>query len=248
MKENSRKINTGAHISALRAAFPHTIPIMAGFLVLGSSYGIMMVGRGFPFFYPILTSILIFAGSMEFALGGILLGAFNPIEAFMMALMINARHIFYGISMVGKYRGTGLKKIYLIFALCDETFSVNCTAEPPVGVDRGLFMLYTSLLNQLYWVVGASVGGIFGSLLPIVPRGFDFAMTALFVCILLEALLKGGSNIPAVAVGISASVLSLLIFGKDAFLIPAMGLMLLALGAIKRPMEKYRFDDGGDGK
>ena len=245
MKQITEKLNTGAHIAAFRTAFLHTVPIMAGFLVLGSLYGIMMAGRGFPFFYPILTSTLIFAGSMEFALANVLLGAFNPIEAFMMALMINARHIFYGISMVDKYRGTGLKKIYLIFALCDETFSVNCTAVIPQGVDRGHFMLYTSLLDQLYWVVGASVGGVFGSLLPVVPRGFDFAMTALFVCILLEAILKGGANIPAALVGLCGSLCSLFVFGKDAFLSPAMGIMLIALAVARRPIEGKWCDGGG---
>ena len=242
-----KKLNTGSHITAVRAAFPHTIPIMAGFLVLGASYGILMAGKGFSFLYPMLMSLLIFAGSMEFTMANILVGAFNPTEAFMMAIMINARHVFYGISMAERYRGLGLKKIYMIFALCDETFSVNYSAEPPSGVDRGLFMLYISVLNQLYWVVGATVGGIFGSVLPAVPAGFDFAMTAMFVCILLEQLLGGVKNLPSVAIGVLGSLLSLLVFGRDSFIIPAMGIMLLALAALKRPIERIG-NAGGEEK
>ena len=243
MKEKVKKLNTGAHITAVRAAFPHTLPIMAGFLVLGASYGMLMAGRGFSFVYPIMTSLLIFAGSMEFTLAGILIGAFHPVEAFLMALLINARHVFYGISMIEKYRGMGIKKLYLIFALCDETFSVNYMAEPPAGVDRGLFMTYVSVLDQLYWVIGATLGGIFGSLLPAVPRGFDFAMTAMFVCILLEQLLAGRKNLPSVLVGLLGSLVSLIVFGADGFLLPAMGMMLLSLALLRRPIESLH---GGD--
>ena len=121
---------------------------MAGFLFLGASYGILMSGRGFSFVYPMMTSLFVFAGSMEFALANLLIGAFDPIEAFFLAIVINARHLFYGISMLDKYKGLGKKKIYMIFALCDETFSVNYAAEPPEDVDRGLFMFYVSLLSQ----------------------------------------------------------------------------------------------------
>ena len=121
----------GIKTKALKAAFPHTIPIMTGFLFLGASYGIYMNVSGFEFWYPMITSMLIFAGSVEFVTVNLLLGAFNPLQAFLLALMINARHIFYGISMLDKYRGTGLKKFYLIYGMCDESFSVNYTADIP---------------------------------------------------------------------------------------------------------------------
>ena len=124
-----KKLNTGSHISAIRAAFPHTIPIMAGFLVLGASYGILMAGKGFSFLYPMLMSLLIFAGSMEFTMANILVGAFNPAEAFMMAIMINARHVFYGISMAERYRGLGLKKIYMILRLREHLLSISTKKE-----------------------------------------------------------------------------------------------------------------------
>lgn len=233
--DNAKK---NVHLAAIKAAFPHTIPIMAGFLFLGASYGVLMASRGFPFFLPILTSMLVFAGSMEFALANLLLGAFAPLEAVFMALVINARHVFYGISMLERYKGLGVKKIYMIFALCDETFSVAYRAEPPVGVDKGWFMFYISLLNHGYWILGATLGGIFGSLLPLGIKGIDFAMTALFVVILLEQLLAGVKNLPSVAIGVLGSLIMLLVFGPSDFIIPSMALMLLALTCLRHPIDR----------
>ena len=234
------------HLAAIKAAFPHTIPVMAGYLFLGTSYGILMASRGFSFVYPLCTSMFVFAGSMEFALAGLLIGAFAPIEAMLLALMINARHIFYGISMLQKYRGMGKKKLYLIFALTDETFSVNYSAEPPVGVDRGLFYFYASFLDHLYWVAGATFGGIFGGLIPLDVKGIDFAMTALFVVILLEQMLSGKKNLPSALIGVGFSVLSLLVFGASDFIIPAMMAMLIALSVFSKQIT--RLFEGGEAK
>ncbi len=145
---------------AFRAAFPHTIPIFAGFWFLGMTYGIYMNVSGFSFWYPMLMSLFIFAGSMEFVAVNLLLGAFDPLQALAMTLMINARHLFYGISMLDRYRGQGWKKIYLIFGMCDESFSINYTAEIPEDVDSGWFMLFVTLLNHFYWFFGATLGGV----------------------------------------------------------------------------------------
>ena len=235
------------HKAALRAAFPHTIPVMAGYLFLGASYGVLMASRGFEFFYPIATSVLVFAGSMEFALANLLVGAFAPMEALVLALMINARHIFYGISMLEKYKGMGIKKLYLIFALTDETFSVNYSTLPSPEVDKGLFYLYTSLLDHSYWVIGSALGGIFGSLISTDIKGIDFAMTAMFVVILLEQILGGVINLPSVIIGVGTSLLSLLIFGASDFLIPSMAFMLLALAAFKKPISALS-KAGGEAK
>lgn len=232
------------HLNALRAAFPHTLPIMAGFLFLGMSYGVLMSSRGVSFLYPMLTSMTVFAGSLEFALANLLVGAFSPLEAFFLAVVINARHIFYGISMLDKYKGLGKKKIYMIFALCDETFSVNYSAEPPRGVDRGWFMFYTSLLDHSYWILGSTLGGLFGSLIPADLRGIDFAMTAMFVVILLEQILAGKKNLPSVAIGLTLSLASLLIFGADGFIIPAMVMIFAALAVFRGGIERL----GGDAK
>ena len=222
---------------ALLCAFPYTIPIFAGFWFLGLTYGIYMNVSGFSFLYPILMSLTIFAGSMEFVTVELLLGAFNPLQAFAMTLMINARHLFYGISMLDKFRGTGLKKLYLIFGMCDESFSINYTASIPKDVDRGWFMFFVTLLNHLYWFSGSTLGGLFGSLIHFNTEGLDFVMTAMFVVIFMEQWLKDKRHTSALA-GTGISLLCLLIFGPDNFIIPAMLAILAALTLLRKPLEK----------
>ena len=224
---------------AFFAAFPNTIPILAGFLFLGMTYGIYMNVSGFSFWYPCLMSLTIFAGSVEFVAVNLLLGAFHPIQALAMTLMLNARHLFYGISMLDRFRGLGLKKIYLIFGMCDETFSINYTAEIPPDVDRGWFMFFVTLLNHLYWVAGATLGGIFGSFITFNTEGLDFVMTAMFVVIFLEQWLKEKRHESSL-LGIGLSVLSLIAFGADGFLIPAMLSILAVLTLLRRPLEKTK--------
>ncbi len=224
---------------ALFAAFPNTIPILAGFLFLGMTYGIYMNVSGFSFWYPCLMSLTIFAGSVEFVAVNLLLGAFHPIQALAMTLMLNARHLFYGISMLDRFRGLGLKKIYLIFGMCDETFSINYTAEIPPDVDRGWFMFFVTLLNHLYWFAGATLGGIFGSFITFNTEGLDFVMTAMFVVIFLEQWLKEKRHESSL-LGIGLSVLSLIAFGADGFLIPAMLSILAVLTLLRRPLEKTK--------
>lgn len=238
----SINVNKSAHKAAIAAAFPQTIPVMAGYLFLGASYGVLMASRGFSFIYPMLTSLLVYAGSMEFTLANLLVGSFSPLEALFLAIVINARHIFYGISMLDKYKGLGAKRGYLIFSLTDETFSVNFSASIPDGVDRGLFYFYTSLLDHGYWVLGATLGGLFGSLIPLGIQGFDFAMTAMFVVILLEQILAGKKNLPSVAIGVGFSVLSIFIFDASSFIIPAMVMMFIALTVLMRPIKSLQSD------
>lgn len=224
-------------IRALRAAFPHTIPILAGFSFLGFAYGIYMAASGYNFIYSTLISIIVFGGSIQFVLVGLLVSGFAPLNALTLTLMINARHLFYGISMLEKYRVPGLKRYYLIFGMCDESFSVNCTAEPPEGVDRGWFMFFVTLLNQTYWVTASLLGGLFGSLVSFNTRGLDFVMTALFVVIFLEQWLRDRLHHSAL-IGLGASGLCLLLFGSGGFIIPAMALILLALSLLRKPLTK----------
>ena len=233
--QNKRKVLK----KALYAAFPNTIPILAGFLFLGMTYGIYMNVSGFSFWYPCLMSLTIFAGSVEFVAVNLLLGAFHPIQALAMTLMLNARHLFYGISMLDRFRGLGLKKIYLIFGMCDETFSINYTAEIPPDVDRGWFMFFVTLLNHLYWFAGATLGGIFGSFITFNTEGLDFVMTAMFVVIFLEQWLKEERHESSI-LGIGLSILSLIAFGADGFLIPAMLSILAVLILLRRPLEKTK--------
>ncbi len=223
--------------SAFKAAFPKTIPIFAGFWFLGMTYGILMNVSGFSFVYPMLMSMSIFAGSMEFVTVSLLLAAFQPLQAFLLALMINARHLFYGISMLDKYKGMGLKKIYLIFGLCDESFSINCTAQIPEGVDRGSFMFFVTLLNQIYWVSGSTLGGILGSYIKFDTGGIEFAMTAMFVVIFLDRWLKEKNHVSAL-IGTAVSAVCLVIFKADGFVIPSMLGIVLLLTVFRKPLEK----------
>ena len=221
---------------AFRAAFPHTIPIFAGFWFLGLTYGIYMNVSGFSFIYPMLMSITIFAGSIEFVTVNLLLGAFNPLQAFAMVLMINARHLFSGLSMLEKYRGYGWRSFYLIFGMCDESFSINYTASIPKDVDKGWFMFFVTLLNHFYWFSGSTLGGIFGSLIHFDTKGLDFVMTAMFVVIFLEQWLKEKNHISSL-LGLALSLLCLIAFGADNFIIPSMLAILAVLSFIRKPLE-----------
>lgn len=222
---------------AFRTAFPYTVPIFAGFIFLGIAYGIYMNSLGFNAIYPILMSLFIFAGSMEFVAANLLLISFNPINALFLTLMVNARHLFYGISMLDKYRGIGKKKLYMIYGLCDESFSINGTVDVPKNVDKGWFMFFVTLLNHCYWVIGSAIGGIFGSLVKFNTEGLDFVMTALFVVIFIEQWMKEKKHHSAL-VGLGISTVSLLIFGGNHFIIPAMFAILGLLTLIRRPSEK----------
>lgn len=222
---------------ALRAAFPHTLPIFAGFWFLGMAYGIYMNASGFSFVYPMLMSMVIFGGSLEFVAVEMLLSPFAPMQVLIMSLLIQARHLFYGLSMLDRYHGLGWKKYYLIFGLCDETFSINCTAEIPEGVDRGWFFFFVTLFNHIYWVSGATIGGLVGSLLSIQTDGISFVMTAMFVVIFLEQWLKEKNHFSA-HLGVGMSVVCLLLFGADSFLIPTMVGIVTLLAAFRKPLEK----------
>lgn len=230
-------MNKGMIKKALITAFPHTIPIFAGFCFLGLTYGIYMNVSGFSFLYPMLMSMTIFAGSIEFITVNMLLGAFNPIQALAMTLMINARHLFYGISMLDKYKGAGRKKLYLIFGMCDESFSINYTANIPKDVDKSWFMFFVTLLNHLYWFLGATLGGICGSLINFNTEGLDFVMTAMFVVIFIEQWLKDKKHINSL-LGLLISLLCLIAFGADNFIIPSMIGIVAMLTFIRNPLEK----------
>lgn len=227
-------------LNTLKAAFPKTIPVMAGFLFLGASYGILMSTSGFPVWMTLLMSTAVFAGSMQFVAINLLLGAFDPIQALAVTLMINARHLFYGIALIDKYKGLGLKKLYMIFGLTDESFSINCTANIPEHINQGQFMFFVTLLNQIYWVAGSVAGAVFGSFIFFNTEGIDFVMTAMFTVILLEQWLVKKNRIPII-IGLVMSITCVLIFGAGDFIIPAMISILACVFLFKGTIEK-----GGD--
>ncbi len=222
---------------AIRYAFPKTLPILAGFGFLGMSYGICMSVAGFPFWLPLLISVVVFGGSLQFVMVTMLLSAFSPISAFLMALMIQARHIFYGIAMLDRYKGMGPKKLYLIFGMCDETFSINSSIAPSKEVNRKWVYFFVTLFNQAYWVAGTAVGCVVGEVLPFNTEGIEFVMTAMFAVIFLEQWLKEKHHAASV-IGVLSSVGCLLLFGAESFIIPTMACMLILLAAFRRPIEK----------
>lgn len=236
---NKVKIQAGRHVrmKALKAAFPNTIPIFAGFWFLGIAYGVYMHVSGFSFIYPCLMALVIFGGSLEFVAVSMLLSPFAPLTTLLVALMIQARHLFYGIAMLDKFKGLGWKRFYLIFGLCDETFSINYTAKIPPDVDRGWFMFWVTALNQFYWVSGSTLGGLLGGLITFDTEGLDFVLTAMFVVIFLEQWLKEKKHYTAL-IGLGVSALCLVLFGADSFLIPSMCGILLFLVGLRKPLEK----------
>ena len=213
----------------LKRALRDTIPVLTGYLVLGFGFGIIMKSNGFGIALTAAMSLLIYAGSMQYAAIGLMTGGASLLTVGLTTLMVNARHLFYGISMLEKYRDVGMGKPYLIFGLTDETYSLVCT--DPVGIapeERRSYYLLVTLLNHLYWVGGSVLGAVAGTVLQFNSEGIDFALTALFLVVFLEQWLTAEKHGPAL-IGVGASVLSLLIFGADSFLIPAMigiGVML----------------------
>lgn len=224
-------------LKALKAAFPYTIPIFASFWFVGLAYGIYMNLSGFSFIYPMLMSFTIFGGSLEFIAVSLLLAPFAPVQTLVMALVIQARHLFYGISMLDKFKGLGWKKYYLIFGLCDETFSINYTAKIPKDVDRGWFMFWVTVLNHFYWVSGAALGGLLGSFLTFNTTGIDFVMTAMFVVIFLEHLLHENQHYSAV-IGILCTLFCRIAFGSEYFMLPTMLAIVLCLTIFQKKIEK----------
>lgn len=224
---------------AFQAALPHTIPIAVGFLFLGMSYGFLMRSKGFSVWYPMFMSLFIFAGSMEFVTVNLLLSAFQPVYGFLLALMVNARHLFYGISMLDQYRNVGWKKFYLIYGMCDESFTVNCSVTPPPEVDRGWFMFFVTLLNQVYWVGGATFGALLGYVIRFETKGIEFVMTALFVVMFLNQWEESKDHRFALT-GLGCFLFCLLVFGSGGFILPAMILIILCFTLSKKKDEREK--------
>lgn len=227
---------------AFQAALPHTIPIAVGFLFLGMSYGFLMRSKGFSVWYPMFMSLFIFAGSMEFVTVNLLLSAFQPVYGFLLALMVNARHLFYGISMLDQYKNVGWKKFYLIYGMCDESFTVNCSVTPPPEVDRGWFMFFVTLLNQVYWVGGATLGALLGYVIRFETKGIEFVMTALFVVMFLNQWEESKDHWFALT-GLGCSLFCLLVFGSGGFILPAMVLIILCFTLSKKKDEREKQEE-----
>ncbi|MBQ6795075.1 MAG: AzlC family ABC transporter permease [Clostridia bacterium] len=216
----------------IKRAFLDSLPVLSGYMVIGIGFGIILEKEGYGFIWAFLMSALIYAGSMQYA-GVELISSMAslPVVA-ITTLMVNARHLFYGISMIDKYKGAGTKKPYMIFALTDETYSLVCYTKYDRKEDNHLYSFFVSLFNQCYWVAGSLIGSILGSALPFDTRGIEFSMTALFVTVFVEQWINAKNHAPAL-VGLVASALCLAIFGRDNFLIPSMMAILFLLTIMK---------------
>ena len=224
-------------IKALKAAFPHTIPIFTGFIFIGIAYGVLMESKGYGFLWSLFFSMVVFAGSSQYVAITFLTSAFNPVYALLMSLMINARHLFYGISLIDKFKDAGKLKPFLIYGLCDETFSVVCSAEPPEDVDKNWFMFFITLLNYSYWALGSMLGGIIGSMVTFNTKGLDFVLTALFVVIFIGQWKSQKDHRPALT-GVICSLICLIAFGPNNFIIPSMIAILSVLTILKKQTDK----------
>ena len=214
--------------SAVRTAFLDTIPVMTGYVFLGFGFGILMQQSGYGVLWSLAMSLFIYAGSMQYMAVSLLTGGAGLLTAALTTLVVNARHLFYGISMVDAYKGAGTKKPYLIFALTDETYSLVSKNQVPDGISRHSYCFLVSLFDQIWWVAGTALGALAGNLLPINYEGIEFVLTALFVTIFMEQWLSTENHRPAV-IGVASTLMCLLLFGRDVFLIPSMVIIALLL-------------------
>ncbi len=232
LKEKSKMLKRAAYV-----ALPHSLPIFAGYGFLGLAYGILMSVNGFSPLFTMMMSLLVFGGSTQIVAVELLTAAFAPLHSFIITFVLCARHIFYGISMLEKYRNLGIKKLYMIYGMVDETFSINYSANPPSDVDKGWFMFFVTAFNHAYWVFGSTIGALFGTMIKFNTEGIDFVMTSMFTVIFIEQWQKDKSHFSAIA-GLAISALCLVAFGKDNFIIPSMIGILVALTVAKTSLEK----------
>lgn len=227
---------------AARLAFVSTIPIFAGYIMLGIGFGILLSEKGYGPVWALFMSIFMFAGSMQYVGVDLLASGASLISAAIMTVLVNARHLFYGISMIEKYKGAGAKKFYMIFGLTDETYSLLCEAKVPDDVDRHTYSFFVTLFDHFYWITGCVLGAVMGTVLPFEFKGVEFVLTALFVSIFTEQWLSNKDHVPAL-VGAVSTALCLLVFGSENFLIPSMITIIVALSLL-RLIRKEKKNDG----
>jgi len=222
---------------AFKAALPYTIPVLMGYLFLGIAFGVLLSSKGYHVGWATLMSVTIYAGSMQFVAIELLVSSFNLLHVFLVTMLVQARHLFYGLSMLDKFKASERLKPYMIFSLTDETYSLLCGAEPPKGVSRKWFMFFIALLDHSYWIIGGIIGNLAGTVFKFNPTGIDFAMTALFVVIFVEQWEKTKQHTPAL-LGLGLTLISLWIFGTEVFLIVAMIAIFVSLTLLQGRLRK----------
>lgn len=225
------------YISAAKKAFPYTIPVLTGYVFIGIAFGVMFAEKGYSFLWAMLMSLLVYAGSGQYLAVNFFVPGVSFLHVAFMTLMVNIRHIFYGISLLEKFNNMGKKRWYMIFGLTDETYSLLCTTKIPEDVEEEKFLFVISMMNQSYWVIGSAIGGLAGALLPFNSEGIDFAMTALFVVIFVEQWMSKENRIPEVT-GVISAFICLQIFGMEHFVLPSMLLIVLLLFVSRKKLEE----------
>ncbi len=215
-----------------RKAFMKSLPVMAGYVVLGIGFGILLRNAGYGVLWSFAMAAAVYAGSMQYVGVGLLAGGAGILTTALTTVMVNARHLFYSISMIGRYKNAGRYKPYLIFALTDETYSLLCDGETPDPEQADRYRFLVSLFNHLYWITGCVLGSLLGAVLPFPSAGIEFSMTALFIASFTEQWLRTRDHLPALT-GLLSTLLCLLLFGPERFLIPAMLLITLVLTLLK---------------
>lgn len=233
------------YVKAVKAAFPYTIPVLTGYLFIGIAFGVMYQEKGYNFLWAILMSILVYAGSGQYLAVNFFAPGVSFLQIIFLEFMVNIRHVFYGLSLIEKFRDMGKKKLYMIFSLTDGTYSLFFITKVPEGVDEHKFLFSIALLDQLYWIIGSAIGAIAGTLIPFDTTGIDFAMTALFVVIFVEQWLTSRNHLPALT-GIAASLICLLIFGSDNFILPSMICIMIILLSGRKVMEEKEVAENAD--
>ena len=226
------EINMQNRRIVIKKAIKASMPVMAGYIVLGMGFGIIMRTKSYHWLVSAAMSLFIYAGSMQYVAVDLFTGGATLIAAALTTFMVNARHLFYGISMIDKYRGAGKKKPYMIFALTDETYSLVCGDVPVEEKDRHSYCFILSAINQIYWVTGSLLGSALGSIIPFSTEGIDFALTALFVTVFVEQWMNTRDHTSAI-LGVVCSMICLVLFGAANFLIPAMMLIALSLTLLR---------------
>ena len=215
-------------LKALKSAFPITLPVFTGYLFLGIGYGILMNKSGLSLPLTIVMSSLVFTGAMQFAAIPLFLSSFNPVSVFILAMMVNLRHLFYGISLLPKYKNLGLKKFFMIFTLSDETFSINVASKIKDDINPAWFYFFVSLLDYLYWNSASIIGFLLATKIPNNIKGIDFVLTALFYVLFLNQW-EIKQNRIYLLLGLVCTTFALVLVGKTQFLLVAMLLLFACI-------------------
>ena len=226
-------------MKTVKAAFIKSIPVMAGYIILGIGFGILAHNAGYGFMWVLAMSLFIFAGSMQYVGVGLMAGGASVLTVILTTIMVNARHLFYSISMLRHYGNAGRYKPYLVFSLTDETYSLLCDGKVPEDTDADRFRFLVSLFNQSYWVLGSVIGSLVSGILPFSTAGIEFSMTALFIASFTEQWISSKDHIPALT-GLLGTLLCLIVFGPERFLIPAMLLITLLLTLLRNRISTGR--------